>query len=160
MATATSFSSSICNRISNLSLTHSSFSLTPNFLQRPTFQKPLNLNLKSQSFSLSFLPLHRLSPPSATFNGFEMGQDITESRQDEPVTETSEKTEQEEERKVSYLNDNDAGRIYVGNLPYSITNSQLAELFGEAGTVVSVEVSSFCQFCSPFSPFVLVFLFD
>jgi len=89
-----------------------------------------------------------------------MGQDITESRQDEPVTETSEKTEQEEERKVSYLNDNDAGRIYVGNLPYSITNSQLAELFGEAGTVVSVEVSSFCQFCSPFSPFVLVFLFD
>ncbi|KAK7378873.1 hypothetical protein VNO80_04321 [Phaseolus coccineus] len=139
MAAAASFSSSICNRIYNLSLTHSSVSLTSNFLQRPIFQKQLNLNLKSQSFSLSFLTLHRLSPPSATFDGLEVGLDITESRQDEPVTETSEKTEQEEERKVSDY-DNDAGRLYIGNLPFSITNSQLAELFGEAGTVASVEI--------------------
>lgn len=139
MAAAASFSSSICNRIYNLSLTHSSVSLTSNFLQRPIFQKQLNLNLKSQSFSLSFLPLHRLSPPSATFDGLEVGQDITESRQDEPVAETSEKTEQEEERKVSDY-DSDAGRLYIGNLPFSITNSQLAELFAEAGTVASVEI--------------------
>jgi len=88
-----------------------------------------------------------------------VGQDITESRQDEPVAETSEKTEQEEERKVSDY-DNDAGRLYIGNLPFSITNSQLAELFAEAGTVASVEVSSSCHFCKTFSPFVLVFLFD
>ncbi|XP_047178109.1 33 kDa ribonucleoprotein, chloroplastic [Vigna umbellata] len=139
MAAAASFSSSVCNRIYNLSLTHSSISRTSNFPQRPIFQKPPNLSHKSQNFSLSFLPLHRLSPPFATFDGLEVGQDITESRQDEPVTETSEKTEQEEERKVSDLND-DAGRLYIGNLPYSITNSQLAELFGEAGSVVSVEI--------------------
>ncbi|XP_027920399.1 33 kDa ribonucleoprotein, chloroplastic isoform X1 [Vigna unguiculata] len=140
MAAAASFSSSICNRIYNLSLTHSSISRTSNFPQRPIFQKPLNLNHKSQNFSLSFLPLHRLSPPSATFDGSEVGQDITESRQDEPVTETSEKTEQEAEQKVSDSNDNEAGRLYIGNLPYSITNSQLEELFGEAGTVLSVEI--------------------
>lgn len=34
------------------------------------------------------------------------------------------------------------GRLYVGNLPYSMTSSQLAEVFGEAGRVVNVEVCS------------------
>lgn len=69
-----------------------------------------------------------------------MAQDSTESQQEEPQpnTLTFGKAEQEEEQKVS--DSNDAGRLYVGNLPYSITNSQLAELFGEAGTVASVEI--------------------
>ncbi|MQM19306.1 hypothetical protein Taro_052307 [Colocasia esculenta] len=31
-------------------------------------------------------------------------------------------------------------RLYVGNLPYSMTPSQLAEVFSEAGTVASVEM--------------------
>ncbi|TKY61909.1 33 kDa ribonucleoprotein [Spatholobus suberectus] len=138
MAATASVSSSICNRIIyNLSFTHSSISLTSNFPQRPISQKPLTFNLKSQSFSLSFLPLHRLSPPSADFDGLEVARDSTESQQSYPETETFEKADQEEEQKVS--DSNDAGRLYVGNLPYSITNSQLAELFGEAGTVASVE---------------------
>ena len=145
-------SSSICNRIYNLSFTHPSLSLTTcNFRQRPISQKPFTLNLKSQSFTLSFFPLHRLPPPSAAFDGFEVAQDTTEFQQDEPETEPVEKTEQEEEQKVS--DSNDAGRLYVGNLPYSITNSELGELFGEAGTVASVEVSSFSRFCNPFSLF-------
>ncbi|KAG5043968.1 hypothetical protein AAZX31_03G183100 [Glycine max] len=132
-------SSSICNRIYNLSFTHPSLSLTTcNFRQRPISQKPFTLNLKSQSFTLSFFPLHRLPPPSAAFDGFEVAQDTTEFQQDEPETEPVEKTEQEEEQKVS--DSYDAGRLYVGNLPYSITNSALAELFGEAGTVASVEI--------------------
>ncbi|XP_020227285.1 33 kDa ribonucleoprotein, chloroplastic [Cajanus cajan] len=133
-------SSPICNKIYNLSITHSSISLTSNFRQRPICLKPLTLNLKSQSFSLSFLPLHRLPPPSAAFDGLEVAQDSTESQQEEPQpnTLTFGKAEQEEEQKVS--DSNDAGRLYVGNLPYSITNSQLAELFGEAGTVASVEI--------------------
>ena len=32
-------------------------------------------------------------------------------------------------------------RLYVGNLPYSMTPSNLAEVFSEAGNVTSVEVS-------------------
>lgn len=135
MAATASVSSSICNRISNLSFfTHSSISLTSNFLQRPISHKPLTLSLKSQSFTLSFFP------PSAAFDGFEFqgGQDSTESQQDQPQPETVEKPQQEEEQKVS--DTNDAGRLYVGNLPYSITNSELAELFGEAGTVASAEI--------------------
>ncbi|CAN6465145.1 unnamed protein product [Victoria cruziana] len=35
---------------------------------------------------------------------------------------------------------NDGGRLYVGNLPYSITSPRLSEIFGEAGKVVAAEV--------------------
>ncbi|KAH0457882.1 hypothetical protein IEQ34_013197 [Dendrobium chrysotoxum] len=34
----------------------------------------------------------------------------------------------------------DAGRLYVGNLPFSITSSELAEIFSQAGTVDTVEI--------------------
>ncbi|KAF3771898.1 RNA-binding protein [Nymphaea thermarum] len=34
----------------------------------------------------------------------------------------------------------DGGRLYVGNLPYSLTSPQLSEIFGEAGNVVAAEV--------------------
>ena len=34
----------------------------------------------------------------------------------------------------------EASRLYVGNLPYSMTSSQLGEVFNEAGSVISVEV--------------------
>ncbi|KAH7661709.1 nucleolin protein [Dioscorea alata] len=34
----------------------------------------------------------------------------------------------------------EAGRLYVGNLPYSMTSSQLAEHFSEAGQVISVDL--------------------
>ncbi|XP_061362477.1 33 kDa ribonucleoprotein, chloroplastic [Gastrolobium bilobum] len=139
MAAATpSVSSSTFNTICNLSLTHFSISLTSNFPQRPISLKPLNLNLKSQSFTLSPLSLHRLRPHSTAFDGFEVSQDITVSQQDDPEPETFDKPQQEEEQKVS--DSNDDGRLYVGNLPYSITSSQLSELFAEAGTVVSVQI--------------------
>ena len=148
-ATTSVSSSSICNRIYNLTFTHASISLTTtNFPQRPISHKPLSLNLKSQSFNLFAPSLHRLHPLSAAFDGFEAAQDSdsTETQQDDPQQEpepeeTTEKPQQEEEQKVS--ESNDSGRLYVGNLPYSMTSSQLSELFGEAGTVVSVEVSSF-----------------
>ncbi|PKA66047.1 33 kDa ribonucleoprotein, chloroplastic [Apostasia shenzhenica] len=34
----------------------------------------------------------------------------------------------------------DAGRLYVGNLPYTTTSSELAELFSQAGAVDTVEI--------------------
>ncbi|XP_051131919.1 33 kDa ribonucleoprotein, chloroplastic-like [Andrographis paniculata] len=34
----------------------------------------------------------------------------------------------------------DAGRLYVGNLPFSMTSAQLSEIFAEAGRVISVEI--------------------
>lgn len=150
MATATAYvSSSIFNRINNLSFTHSSISLTTtNFPQRPISHKPFNLTLKSQSFNLSSLPLQSLHPPFVATDEFQTSQDtiISQLEEPEPETETEQKTEpetsdkpkQDEEQKVTTLDD--AGRLYVGNLPFSMTSSQLAEIFAEAGTVVSVEI--------------------
>ncbi|XP_058738981.1 33 kDa ribonucleoprotein, chloroplastic-like isoform X2 [Vicia villosa] len=142
-STTPSVSSYIPNRIYNLSFTHSSISLTTNFPQRPISHKPLNLILKSQSFTLSPLTLQ---PPFAAADGFETTQDTTVSQLEEqkPETETekeqetSDEQQKEEEQKVSASDD--AGRLYVGNLPFSITSSQLSEIFAEAGTVVSVEM--------------------
>ncbi|KAL1545654.1 33 kDa ribonucleoprotein, chloroplastic-like [Salvia divinorum] len=34
----------------------------------------------------------------------------------------------------------DAGRLYAGNLPFSMTSAQLTEIFAEAGRVVSAEI--------------------
>jgi nucleolin len=148
-ATTASVSSSIFNRIYNLSFTHSSISLTTkNFPQRPISHKLFNLIFNSQSFNLFPLPLHSLlHPPFAAEVEFQTSQDTTISQQQEPETEqeTSDKPNQEEEQKVS--TSDDAGRLYVGNLPFTMTSSQLAEIFAEAGTVVSVEVILFSFSC-------------
>ncbi|KAK2418550.1 RNA-binding (RRM/RBD/RNP motifs) family protein [Trifolium repens] len=143
-ATTASVSSSSFNRIYNLSFTHSSISLTTtNLPQRPISHKPFNLILNYQSFNLFPLPLHSLlHPPFAAEVEFQTSQDTTISQQEEPETETeqetSDKPKQEEGQKVS--TSDDAGRLYVGNLPFTMTSSQLAEIFAEAGTVVSVEI--------------------
>ncbi|KAK1404649.1 33 kDa ribonucleoprotein, chloroplastic [Heracleum sosnowskyi] len=67
------------------------------------------------------------------------------------TTEPQEETEDEEfdEYEGDYDDDGDdrveshsaeAGRLYVGNLPYAMTSSQLADIFAEAGPVLSVEI--------------------
>ncbi|CAI8614940.1 unnamed protein product [Vicia faba] len=145
-STTPSVSSYISNRIYNLSFTHSSISLTSNHPQRPISHKPLNLILKSQSFTLSPLPLQSLQPPFAAADEFETTQDNIVSQEEqeqetEPETEqetSDNKPQKEEEQKVS--TSDDAGRLYIGNLPFSLTSSELSEIFAEAGTVVSVEM--------------------
>lgn len=155
MATSTAYvSSSIFNRINNLSFTHSSISLTTtNFPQTPISHKPFNLTLKSQSFILSSLPLQSLHPPFVATDEFETSQDTIISQQQEPEPETSDKPKQDEEQKVT--TSDDAGRLYVGNLPFSMTSSQLADIFAEAGTVVSVEVFILFYFAFLFFYFLI-----
>jgi len=54
---------------------------------------------------------------------------------------------------------NHSARLFVGNLPYSLPSSQLAQRFGEAGNVVSVEVCEFFSlffFLKPFSILVIL----
>lgn len=41
------------------------------------------------------------------------------------------------------MGSSEEGRLYIGNLPYSMTSAQLAEVLVEAGRVVSVEVCNF-----------------
>ena len=128
MATATTayVSSSIFNRIfNNLSFTHSSISLTTiNFPQRPISQKPFNLTLKSQSFNLSSLPLQSHHPPFVP-----------------PSQDTSDKPKQDEQQKVTT---SDHGRrLFVGNFPFAITDSQLAEIFEKLAQLCLLRFFSF-----------------
>lgn len=51
-----------------------------------------------------------------------------------------EEEEEEEGEQQKVFGSNEERRLYVGNLPYSMTSAQLAEIFEQAGHVVSVEV--------------------
>lgn len=62
-----------------------------------------------------------------------MGEGVSES-------EFEEEDEEKRETSRSYTQSRELGRLYVGNLPYSMTGDQLKEVFGEAGRVASVEV--------------------
>ncbi|XP_054811733.1 33 kDa ribonucleoprotein, chloroplastic isoform X1 [Prosopis cineraria] len=137
MAAAATASSSVCNRLHSLYVTPSSFSITLKFPFRPFSHKPPTLNLKPHLLNSSTLSLYHLRLASAAFDGFEVAEDSTGAEQEEP--EPSEKSEQDEDdQKVS--DSNEAGRLYVGNLPFSMTSSHLSEIFQEAGNVVSVEI--------------------
>jgi len=41
---------------------------------------------------------------------------------------------------VEAIKATEEGKLYVGNLPYSMTSSELTEVFEEAGRVFSAEV--------------------
>jgi len=129
MAGATTGSFPIYHRLFNFSFTtHSSISLiTLNFPHRPTTTTTISskpFNLIPQSFN-----------PSFSFHEF---QEEEEEQDSEPETETLQ-------------NSDPKLRLFVGNLPFSLSSFQLAQLFGEAGNVVSVEVF--------FDPFQFLSLF-
>lgn len=52
--------------------------------------------------------------------------------------------------------DSELGRLYVGNLPYSMNSSQLAQVFEEAGRVINVEVGLVCFECFDYSCDLLI----
>ncbi|KAL8132138.1 hypothetical protein AgCh_007870 [Apium graveolens] len=71
------------------------------------------------------------------------------SQTTEPQEETEDDQEFDDYEEDYYDDDEDdrveshsaeAGRLYVGNLPYAMTSSQLADIFAEAGPVISVEI--------------------
>ncbi|XP_031279107.1 33 kDa ribonucleoprotein, chloroplastic [Pistacia vera] len=136
-------SSSLCNfkKFSNLFFPTSHF---------PPSSKPkISLKLKtllhptSLHFSLThFAHFRRLSSSFETFHFSEdENQDVLEA-ETEPDTETEPETESESEPETEskVAEASEEGRLYVGNLPYSMTSSQLAEVFEEAGRVISAEI--------------------
>lgn len=63
--------------------------------------------------------------------------------EDEEVELSSEEEIEEDEEKeggVDEVKSIEDGRLYVGNLPFSMTPSQLSEIFAEAGKVANVEI--------------------
>lgn len=110
----------------NLSFASNSITIRSNFL--------LKLKTPTPSPHL-FFPLNPLSPPypykclaaMAGDENEEQGNEEEETEDDEDIEE--DENEHEEER-----------RLYVGNLPYSMTQSQLTDVFQEVGRVDAVEV--------------------
>ncbi|XP_011094245.1 33 kDa ribonucleoprotein, chloroplastic [Sesamum indicum] len=74
---------------------------------------------------------------SSAFDSVELNQEEVEEELESSIQETVTEAE-EEENGVSPSAE--AGRLYVGNLPFSMTSSQLSEIFAEAGRVASVEI--------------------
>ncbi|XP_038904039.1 33 kDa ribonucleoprotein, chloroplastic [Benincasa hispida] len=100
--------------------------------------KLLNLTIHLPNFyPLSFSsPSHLHSVPPA-FDGLEVSDPETEYAEIQE-SDAEEETQEEDEQKVSVSRE--AGKLYIGNLPYAMTSSQLSEVFAEAGHVVSVQV--------------------
>ncbi|XP_074264468.1 RNA-binding protein CP33, chloroplastic-like [Silene latifolia] len=110
--------------------------------------KPLvkSLTLKRHNFTLShpppfLFPLHLChSSSSSAFGNVES--DFSDELVENPVD-----VEADEVQRDSVENDekapnaaSDDGRLYVGNLPYSMTSSQLSDIFSQAGHIKSVEI--------------------
>lgn len=68
---------------------------------------------------------------STAFDGVELSQEV------EGIAQETDSGEEENVERQSA----EASRLYVGNLPFSMTSKQLSEIFAEAGRVLSVEVS-------------------
>lgn len=103
-------------------------------------QNPLKLlNLRihlPKLYPLSFSSSSHLHCAPPAFDGLQVSDSETEYAE---VQESyGEEETQEDEQKVSVSRE--AGKLYVGNLPYAMTSSQLSEVFTEAGHVVSVQV--------------------
>ncbi|XP_010515700.1 PREDICTED: RNA-binding protein CP33, chloroplastic [Camelina sativa] len=62
--------------------------------------------------------------------------------EDDDVEDEEEEVEDEEDadEKQTTQASVEEGRLYVGNLPYTITSSELSQIFGEAGNVVDVQI--------------------
>ncbi|KAL3825714.1 hypothetical protein ACJIZ3_021743 [Penstemon smallii] len=67
--------------------------------------------------------------------------ELNKEEEDGEIGASAEETVSEIEEEENEVSESvEGGRLYVGNLPFSLTSSQLSEIFAEAGTVVSVEV--------------------
>lgn len=128
-ATATTISNP-SNSIHHFSLTATHFfPFKSKPIKSPNLKSHYNLNSPPFSHSVLFCA-------SAAFDSIEITQE--ETQEIVPEQEVVEKGEDDEGVESQSA---EAGRLYVGNLPFSMTSSQLSEIFAEAGRIVSVEVS-------------------
>ncbi|GLT94816.1 hypothetical protein SLE2022_125370 [Rubroshorea leprosula] len=120
---------------------------TTQFQSKPKWSlKPLRLKTQHSNplpFSLNFSSSSRPSCFSSSFDSVQLAEEeeSTEEEEEYPESEGFEESEQEEEEEQrAPQSGRDKGRLYVGNLPFSMTSSELTEIFGEAGRVVSAEI--------------------
>ncbi|XP_073133585.1 33 kDa ribonucleoprotein, chloroplastic-like [Henckelia pumila] len=132
---ATAMAAASCS-LSPTYIDHVSLRFFP-FISPATLKTPLRhknwLNLSP------FSSLSRSWTICAAFDGVEISQEGNPERN---LQETSLHGEQVEEAMEGNeaLESVGAGRLYVGNLPFTVTSGELSEIFAEAGRVASVEV--------------------
>ncbi|KAF4402770.1 hypothetical protein G4B88_010222 [Cannabis sativa] len=141
---AASSSSSLCNKISNLSiiiLFHQSPLAYPPIIPK-TSPYPLPSTPNSQlRFHLTPLFPSHFRPFSSVYDGLELEDDTPNSDEEYPELEFAQVVVHNELKRPKVPGSGgSAGRLYVGSLPYFINSTQLAEVFAEAGKVISVEV--------------------
>ncbi|KAJ8565222.1 hypothetical protein K7X08_007798 [Anisodus acutangulus] len=87
----------------------------------------------------SFKPHFPISPIFSSFNRYSLhfSASAVSDGVDDEVALSGEDEEKEGNGGVESIED---GRMYVGNLPFSMTPSQLSEIFAEAGQVANVEI--------------------
>ncbi|XWS66572.1 hypothetical protein CRYUN_Cryun05aG0211100 [Craigia yunnanensis] len=143
-ATAAAASSSIYSNNNKLSTLFSS--ALQSLPSKPTPKQFKPFNLKTQSInSLPFslhLSLLRLPCFSASFDSFQVTEDDQSTGEEYPDSQDLEEQPQHEEAEEEKVSESggEEGRLYVGNLPYSMTSSELSEIFSEAGRVANVEI--------------------
>ncbi|KAK8957548.1 hypothetical protein KSP39_PZI000450 [Platanthera zijinensis] len=119
------------------------FSLHPSSVnhnnKRSCFQISLRPSLLSLAFSL-FPPRRRLLPSLSVSTA--ISEAYREEDNEEDVFGAREPRSDWKRERSSRSSSNDAGRLYVGNLPFSITSSELAEVFNQAGSVDAAEIVS------------------
>lgn len=119
-------------------------------ISKTHFKTPkLSFNFKTHY--LNFHPLLQSSLPSPISSLPYESLQVDENPESEPsaIAEELEKDDDDDDDEEEEYEDEDeesepespeAGRLYIGNLPYAITSSELSQVFGEAGNVVSVEI--------------------
>ncbi|XP_072952143.1 33 kDa ribonucleoprotein, chloroplastic [Typha angustifolia] len=115
--------------------------LSPSTTILPKPKTSLSINKSPHLSLLSFFP----SPPPRLLLFAAASASYTETSDEEEDDEGGEGVGEEGdlelfESKSWSAAPKESGRLYVGNLPFSMTPAQLAEIFGEAGTVDTVEV--------------------
>lgn len=144
VATSIANSASSSTPSSTSSPEHLSLS-TIHFPFKPT--KPINFCKANPHYHLlNSAPVPQASRSllvcaSAAFDGFDAIQSTQVLEEEEEEAEEIQDAEDESDGAAAAISQSTEGRrLYVGNLPYAMTSSQLADIFAEAGRVVSVEI--------------------
>ncbi|KAJ0480693.1 putative RNA recognition motif domain, nucleotide-binding alpha-beta plait domain superfamily [Helianthus annuus] len=116
-------------------------------IPKPPFKTP-NLSLNFNPNHLTLSTLIRSTSPSYQTTQIQQTpeaelselSEIEEELENDDVFEEEDEEEEDEEEEESEPESPEAGKLYVGNLPYAITSAELAQVFGEAGDVDAVEI--------------------
>lgn len=112
-------------------------------LSLSTYNAHFNFKINSTKLKAHFpiSSLYRSSIFLSTCASVSDGVEVVQEDDEEEVALSAEEEEEIEEKEESVESESvEGGRLYVGNLPFSMTSSQLSEIFAEAGTVANVEI--------------------